>query len=432
MKNRKKAISSCSKNLHFIPLFLYYLRLFSVFIFMRKVFPLVLCGAVFLGSCTLFQGGDEFTTLYKAHVQAEIRQLDVITEALGLQRKEQTTGDIETSFSVPLLFSGVLSSQYDIKAFDRDADLRFSDFRLNYESLMGTGGIEAKELGLISQDGDAYFLFKGLSDTTLLTPEMLDVFKTYDGKWLSWTRDDAMRSLSGASADEILATTVVNNLSKMRLADVEKYLTEYIIWKPTGSPTQSGSLQVYPVDLDRDAIIGLVGAINQDLTGSGMSDLEKTDLRTVLDSINFQGTLALDPSDASVSHLNATISQSGGTILAKLSTKQSKENLSIKLDSIPTGAIIDIGLNYTRDEFRGNMSLSQSGIEMGRVNLLANYADNVLSKLDLELTGQGLSVRMTHNRASDGNFDGNLQLPVGAMSWNGKLDGKKLSALSVK
>lgn len=57
---------------------------------MKKAIPLLTLGTVFLASCTLFQGGDEFSTLYRAHVQAEIRQIDAITDALGLQRKEHT------------------------------------------------------------------------------------------------------------------------------------------------------------------------------------------------------------------------------------------------------------------------------------------------------------------------------------------------------
>lgn len=399
---------------------------------MKKAIPLLTLGTVFLASCTLFHGGDEFSTLYRAHVQAEIRQIDAITDALGLQRKEHTEWDIETSLTIPLLFSGTLNSKYDIKAFERNADIRFTDFGLNYESLMGTGGIQAKELGLISHEGDAYFLLQWLRDTPLLTAEMMNVFKNYDGKWLSWTRDDAMKSLSGASAEEVLATTIVNNLSKMKLSDIENYLTKNIIWKPTGKATQSGSLVLYPVDLDRDAIIALVTSVNQDLTGSGISDQEKGDLRTALDSIVFVGTLALDRDDASRSMLDATVSQSGGTVIAKIAINQSRENLGIKLDSIPTGAVIDLNLSSTKDEFRGNMALTQSWIEMGKVNLNAQFDDAMLKALNLELSGQGIAVQLVHKRSDDGKFDGNLQLPLGAMSWNGTMDGKKLTGLSVK
>jgi hypothetical protein len=39
---------------------------------------------------------------------------------------------------------------------------------------------------------------------------------------------------------------------------------------------------------------------------------------------------------------------------------------------------------------------------------------------------------MTHTQKNDGNFEGHLQLPVGAISWNGKKEGTKLTELSLK
>lgn len=69
---------------------------------------------------------------------------------------------------------------------------------------------------------------------------------------------------------------------------------------------------------------------------------------------------------------------------------------------------------------------------MGKVNLNAQFDDAILKALNLELSGQGIAVQLVHKRSDDGKFDGNLQLPLGAMSWNGTMDGKKLTGLSVK
>jgi len=45
---------------------------------------------------------------------------------------------------------------------------------------------------------------------------------------------------------------------------------------------------------------------------------------------------------------------------------------------------------------------------------------------------QGVAVNLSHTQKEDGNFEGKLQLPVGAMSWNGQIKNKKMTALSLK
>jgi predicted HAD superfamily phosphohydrolase YqeG len=141
--------------------------------------------------------------------------------------------------------------------------------------MMGSGGIQAKKIGAISHNGDAYFLFSELMSSELLSPQIQAVLKKYDSTWLSWTRDDAMKALSGATEEEALATTITNNLSKMTLSDVSASLKKHMIWKATGSSTSSGNLQVFPIDLNRENVIALVDSMSRDITGSGMTDIQK-------------------------------------------------------------------------------------------------------------------------------------------------------------
>jgi hypothetical protein len=127
---------------------------------------------------------------------------------------------------------------------------------------------------------------------------------------MSWTRADAMKSLSGASEQEVIATTITNNIAKMSLKDIESYLTKYPIWKSTGESTQSGNLTVYPVELNTEEFITMLNAVSKDITGSGLTDTEKSDLQNIFQTKKIQGTMAFDPNEALTAHTHLTIVES--------------------------------------------------------------------------------------------------------------------------
>ncbi len=79
-----------------------------------------------------------------------------------------------------------------------------------------------------------------------------------------------------------------------------------------------------------------------------------------------------------------------------------------------------------------NITLTQSGTEMGK---LAGYIDmngRKLRELSLDITAQGITATLKHTQKDDGAFDGRLLLPVGSLSWEGAIENKALTALKIQ
>lgn len=183
--------------------------------------------------------------------------------------------------------SGALSFEHDAKVNGRDADLSLKNIRLAYESMMWSGLLSLEKFGLISKESDVYFFFNELKDENLLPEDVRNMLSTYAGTWLSWTREDMRKSLSGASEEEILSNTIVENLSRMTLVDIEKYLKKYPFFKEAADLGMSGSMHVFAVDVDRVAILSLMKEVTEDLAGTGISADDQAEIESTLASLIF-------------------------------------------------------------------------------------------------------------------------------------------------
>jgi hypothetical protein len=97
--------------------------------------------------------------------------------------------------------------------------------------MVSTGSLAADEIRLLSRSGDAYILYKNIRDTGIFPEELAKVLSSYNEKWLSWTKEDARRSMTGMTEDEKFSLLLTQNLSLLSLADWQEYLTDYPLLK---------------------------------------------------------------------------------------------------------------------------------------------------------------------------------------------------------
>jgi hypothetical protein len=67
---------------------------------------------------------------------------------------------------------------------------------------------------------------------------MREVFKKFDGTWLSWTQEQARAGITDPL--ELQAMNVIENISKIDKNQIEKYLTKYPVWKSLEDMGMSG------------------------------------------------------------------------------------------------------------------------------------------------------------------------------------------------
>ncbi len=225
---------------------------------------------------------------------------------------------------------------------------------------------------------------------------------------------------------------MVERISKLTIADVEGYLTKYHIWKQTADLGMSGSIHTFAIDLDRETVLILATQVTKDLTNSGISDTDKKGIQDSLSALMFSGTLGFDSDHADVAQMHLVISESGGTQLGVLDANTSSVLTQVHLTSAATNS--DVTLTLTKTETRNEIqaSVSEGGTEMGKLSGYIEHSGDNLKEISLDVTAQGVTVAMKHTVKDDGTFVGSLTLPIGNLTWNGTLAGKKLTALTLK
>lgn len=190
----------------------------------------------------------------------------------------------------------------------------------------------------------------------------------------------------------------------MGIKDIEKYLTEYPIWKSTGDLGMSGGLQRFSVELDRSAVLSLVKKATQDITGSGMAIEDEASLNTVLTNLTFSGTIGFDPKDAEILDMDIIISQSGAP-LGQLALSSMHEKTEMRFASLLNNS--EVHFLFEKKSNRNDLllTLSESGTEMGRVTLSTLMNGKKLQELSLDATAQGVSLSLKHTQKDDGSFE---------------------------
>jgi hypothetical protein len=153
----------------------------------------------------------------------------------------------------------------------------------------------------------------------MMSDDIKTVLKKYENNWLSMTQ----KATIDMTTDELAGYNIGKNLMTKSLPDIEKYATDYMIWRDTADLGMSGSLHYWSVDLDRSQIAALAKQLSLDLAGTGMTTENMTTLESNLSTVSFSGHLAYDPADPTVSVLDGSLSASGH-ILADISIHKDK------------------------------------------------------------------------------------------------------------
>ena len=222
---------------------------------MKKIIlaPILL---LLISSCTLPFGGSKndgsFSALYDASVHSSMTSLDELGTLMGINRHESIVGSIRTAMNVPGILSGSLSSEYSGLIDGRNGESTFRKLQLFFTSLVSSGSLSADEIGLISHGTESYVSYKNLVDTGIITDDIRKILKKYENSWLSIVEKSSIDTMS---SEELMGYNIGKNIFTKSLADIEKYATDYQIWKETADLGMSGSLHVWSVEFDRAHIV---------------------------------------------------------------------------------------------------------------------------------------------------------------------------------
>lgn len=154
--------------------------------------------------------------------------------------------------NVPGILSGSLSSDYSGLIDGRNGESTFRKVQLFFTSLVSSGSLSADDIGFISHGTDSYFSYKNLVDTGIMTDDIRAILKKYENTWLSIMDKSQVDMMS---SEELMGYNIGKNIFTKSLSDIEKYATDYQIWKDTADLGMSGSLHIWSVELDRTNIV---------------------------------------------------------------------------------------------------------------------------------------------------------------------------------
>jgi hypothetical protein len=294
-------------------------------------------------------------------------------------------------------------TDYNVQSDGRSAAMTATNGKVEYDGLAGSGLLSFDTLGLTSENGNLHLLYKNLQDVGFSTPEMREVFKKFDGTWLSWTREEARASVTDPT--ELQAMDMLENLAKMDKKQIEKYLVEYPVWKSLEDMGMSGALHVYRIELDREKVLSLMNIIKTDLTGVAFSTEEQSALREQLALVGLSGTMGFHPDSTDVSEMVVNLADGSGATLGTLTLLTESQKTQLVLTS--TQENISLSYTYTDGETRDDMLLtvSQAGTEVGKMTGYIDTQDGDFRELSLDMTAQGITVTMKHTQDKDGKFE---------------------------
>jgi len=129
---------------------------------------------------------------------------------------------------------------------------------------VSSGSISADEVGIISHNSESFLSFKNINDEGVIPTAVKSIIKKYEGRWLNIMG----KTNTDMSNEELIGYNIGKNIFMKSLTDIEKYITDYPIWKDTADLGMSGSLHIWSVDLDRTNIVALAKKLSLDLAGT--------------------------------------------------------------------------------------------------------------------------------------------------------------------
>ncbi len=118
-----------------------------------------------------------------------------------------------------------------------------------------------------------------------MAPEVLAITKKYENTWLSVSQSELMGETNGESQTQ---NQIAQALSRMSLDDVEKYLTDYPLWKEEKDLGETNGFHSYSVTLARESIIAIVEDFTKKATGKPLEEKDRTSLTEELAKIEMK------------------------------------------------------------------------------------------------------------------------------------------------
>lgn len=321
-------------------------------------------------------------------------------------------GSLKITGAISSVLSGSLTSDYSLNSDGRDLSFDMKKLSVLYTSILSTGSLMADDLSLISKTGDAFFKITNLSSENLLPPETVALMKKYEGKWLSYTAEDRMKALSGATEEERVQFQISEMLSKMTLEDVEQYLTKYPIFKQTADLGMSGSLHNYSVELDHTNILALVDDFTQKATGKPLTPDAKKNISDNLSGMNIIGTMSFDPKESRTADFVGNIQASGSTeTIASFQIHQKPNTFSIETKADTN--VFSLNVSSLDQKTSLDASLSASGAQIAKWNLIVQKDQSRIARIDSTLTAEGVTATFVHTMDKGGSFSGTLNFGIG-------------------
>lgn len=378
-----------------------------------------------ISSCSLLGNKDSgsFADLYKQNTHSSIVSLGELGVFLGINRHESIIGTISTSLSVPGIFSWSISANYDGLIDGRNSESYFRNVRALFSSLVSSGSLSADEVGIISHSSESFLSFKNLSDVGIIPEAARTIIKKYEWEWLNIME----KTQSGMTNEELMGYNIGTNIFKKSLADIEKYITDYPIWKDTADLGMSGSLHFWSVDLDRNNIVALAKKLSLDLAGTGMTDEYVKALEKNLASVSFSWKIGFDPSNPKISLLEGIISVSG-KLVAEVTISRNENSGMLRMSNTDDKSILSINYANNDGKLTFDAIAKQSDIEKGKLTGYIEQKDWKFHELSFEASAQGMTVSLKHT-LEGGQFNGKLSAVVGTLDWSGSLDDNKLKSL---
>jgi hypothetical protein len=183
---------------------------------------------------------------------------------------------------------------------------------MEYEMLLSSGSVRADEMSMITRGSESYIQYSGLSSIGMYDEKVRDILAKYEKSWLAITEMDMLSTLSGSTESEKLAFQLSQALSRMKLEDIEKYLSKYPIWRETKSLGTVDGLATYEVTLAKESIIAMTDAFAEESTGKRLDESARAGLQADLDGRNITGTIGYDPKDPKRARFRFDIPSSTG------------------------------------------------------------------------------------------------------------------------
>ncbi len=402
------------------------MKIQSFFIFCVPILSLTSC------SWSFTDQPKDFTWFYTKHIHSQVAMLRDFWEDIGYFRSFQSTGKMIVSGMVPEILSGSLNTEYQLGIDGRDTQLDLSKIVASYTSLIGSESISLDELSIVSKGGDIFFRQSWWDQLQgFLPPELSQIFAKYNKKWISITAEDTFASLTGATEQERMQFQVSQMLSQLTLGEIESYLIQYPIWKETKDLGMSGALHQYSVELHRENIIALIEDFTKKATGQSLSEDAKWALRADLDSLSLVGTLAFDPTESRVFVFDWRLSELPDTQQG-MAIRFSQEPNTFSLSSEADEVALKIDGYRTTDSQSMNASLTQSGMEVAKWNLITQKEGKRISRIDSTIAWEWLTATFSHEVNKNGWFSGSLNFGVGNLLWAGQIDDQILTSIKLQ